>query len=110
MVRNTGTRPGREVVQAYVAPPPEAWAEAEAEAEAGAGDGAERRPVRALAAFGAAVGPPGETAEVRLRIPARAFARYDEDTDAWIWPRGEYTIQVGRSSRDLPLSVPVSLG
>ena len=65
---------------------------------------------------------PGEAAEVRLRIPARAFARYDEhadasqnaDTDAgtgtggWVWPRGEYTVEVGRSSRDLPLSVPVT--
>ena len=40
------------------------------------------RPVRTLAAFGAAAAAPGETAEVRLRIPARAFARYDEQAGA----------------------------
>ena len=80
----------------------------------------ESRPVRALAAFGRVSAAPGEAAEVRLRIPARAFARYDEhagagqNTDAgtatggWVWPRGEYTVEVGRSSRDLPLLVPVT--
>ena len=103
VVRNTGTRPGREVVQAYVAPPPPPGAAAEAGAEAG-------RPVRTLAAFGAAAAAPGETAEVRLCIPARAFARYDEQAGGWVWPGGEFTVQVGRSSRDLPLSVPVRVG
>ena len=44
-VRNTGARPGREVVQAYVAGP--------------AADG---RPVRVLGAFGPAAAAPGETA------------------------------------------------
>jgi beta-glucosidase len=130
VVRNTGTRPGREVVQAYVAPGPSApsgagaGAGAEAGAEAVSGPAAEAvsgpaaeertgagagsgRPVRALAAFGAAVAAPGETAEVRLCIPARAFARYDEQAGGWVWPGGEFTVQVGRSSRDLPLSVPV---
>ena len=101
VVRNTGTRPGREVVQAYVAPPPGAAADAGAEAG---------RPVRTLAAFGAAAAAPGETAEVRLCIPARAFARYDEQAGGWVWPGGEFTVQVGRSSRDLPLSVPVRVG
>ena len=53
---------------------------------------------------------PGEAAEVRLRIPARAFARYSEREAAWVWPPGTFTVQVGRSSRDLPLSVPVRCG
>jgi hypothetical protein len=26
-----------------------------------------------------------------------------------VWPRGEWTVQVGRSSRDLPLAVPVTV-
>ena len=94
VVRNTGPRSGREVIQAYVAPPP------------GGGD----RPVRALAAFGSATAGPGETAEVRLRIPARAFARYDEAAGRWVWPPGEFTIEVGRSSRDLPLSLRATAG
>jgi beta-glucosidase len=93
-VRNAGARPGREVVQAYVAGPP----------------GDRGRPVRVLAAFGIASAEPGETAEVVLNIPARAFARYDEEAGCWVWPRGQYTIGVGRSSRDLRLSVPVVSG
>jgi|HubBroStandDraft_1064217.scaffolds.fasta_scaffold00551_2 beta-glucosidase len=91
VVRNTGSRPGREVVQAYVEP-------ATAEAD---------RPVRTLAAFAAATAGPGETAEVRLTVPARAFARYDETARAWIWPPGEFAVRIGRSSADLLLSVRV---
>ncbi len=94
IVRNTGARPGREVVQAYLAGPP----------------GEPGRPVRALAAFGTVSAPPGETAELVLTIPARSFARYDEAAGAWAWPRGQYRIDVGRSSRDLRLSVPLASG
>jgi beta-glucosidase len=90
-VRNTGTRHGREVIQAYLAGPP----------------GEVTRPVRALAAFGIAEAEPGEPAEVRLRLPARAFARWDEKTAGWVWPRELFTVHVGRSSRDLRLSAPV---
>jgi beta-glucosidase len=90
-IRNTGARPGREVVQAYVAGPP--------------GDPA--RPARALAAFGSAVAEPGGTAEVRLRIPARAFARWDEQAGGWAWPAGRFEVQVGRSARDLRLTAEV---
>jgi beta-glucosidase len=93
-VRNTGTRPGREVVQAYLAGPP--------------GDGT--RPVRALAAFGIAEAGPGEQAEVALRVPARAFARWDTGTASWTWPREVFTLEVGRSSRDLRLSAQVAPG
>jgi beta-glucosidase len=107
VARNTGTRPGSEVVQAYVAAP--------APGPASGAPGDERRPVRTLAAFGRVTAAPGEEAEVRLCIPARAFARYDEnaseeageETQGWVWPRGEWTVEVGRSSRDLPLAVPV---
>ncbi len=90
-VRNTGSRSGREVVQAYLEP---------VTAEAG-------RPVRTLAAFAAAVAEPGETAEVTLTVPARAFARYDETARAWAWPPGEFVVRIGRSSADLRLSVRV---
>jgi beta-glucosidase len=90
-VRNAGSRLGREVVQAYVAGPP----------------GDARRPVRVLGAFGIAAAAPGETAEVTLRVPARVFARYDEEAGGWAWPRGRFTIEVGRSSRDLRLTAPV---
>jgi beta-glucosidase len=91
-VRNAGQRPGREVVQAYVAGP--------------AADG---RPVRVLAAFASAVAAPGETALVTLTVPARVFARYDEQAARWIWPSGEFTVAVGRSSRDLRLHAAVTM-
>jgi beta-glucosidase len=99
-VRNTGSRPGREVVQAYLAGPP---------AAAGGGRGASR-PVRELAAFGIATAEPGEAAEVTLRVPARAFARWDETTAGWLWQPGQFIVHVGRSSRDLRLAVPIRSG
>ena len=95
-VRNTGSRAGKEVVQAYLAEPP-------LRADV-------RRPVRALAAFAAVRAAPGEAIRARLMIPARAFARYDEDLASWIWPGGEFTVHIGRSSRALPMAVPVTSG
>ena len=95
VVRNTGSRPGREVVQTYLAGPP---------------DDDATRPIRVLAAFGIASAPPGQAAEVRLRIPARAFARWDTEVGGWAWPGGEFTVAVGRSSRDLRLSRSIRPG
>ena len=92
-VRNTGSRPGREVVQAYLAAPL----------------GEPGRPVRELAAFGTVTAAPGERAEVRLQVPSRAFARWREGR-GWVWPPGQFTVQIGRSSRDLRLSAPVRSG
>jgi beta-glucosidase len=92
-ITNTGVRPGKEVVQAYLAGGP---------ARAG-------QPVQVLAGFATRRVGPGETVRVRLTIPARLFSRYSEDLAAWITPEGEYTIGIGRSSRDLRLSAPVQV-
>ena len=94
VIRNTGARPGREVVQAYLAGPP----------------GDSSRPVRVLAAFARTSAAPGERAEVALRIPARLFARWDSGLGTWTWPPGPHTVVVGRSSRDLRLSLPIPAG
>jgi beta-glucosidase len=91
-VRNTGDRPGSEVVEAYVAGPE-----------------THGRPVRVLGAFGRVAAGPGELARVTLTLPARVFGRYDEQTAQWIWPSGEFTVAVGRSSRDLRLHAAVAL-
>jgi beta-glucosidase len=93
-VRNTGGRPGREVVQAYVS----------------GGPGGPGRPVRVLGGFAGAAAAPGEAAEVAVRVPARVFAVFDEAAGQWSWPAGEFTVQVGRSSRDLRLSATVRSG
>jgi len=100
-LRNTGPRPGREVVQAYLARPP-----GHADGEAGG----VTTPPRELAAFGTVTAPPGGRAEVTLQLPARAFARWDEETGGWTWPPGQFTVHVGRSSRDLRLSALVRSG
>jgi beta-glucosidase len=103
VLRNTGRRTGREVVQAYLEPPT---------ADPG-------RPLRALAAFATVTAAPGEHAEVRLTVPARAFTRYDEaagtpggsggsgGSGGWVRPSGEFTVRIGRSSADLPLHLRV---
>ena len=94
IIRNTGARPGKEVVQAYVAGPP----------------GEPGRPVRALAAFGSVIAAPGGVAEVRLRVPARAFARWDEQARGWSWPKARFEVHLGRSARDLRLTTEVNSG
>jgi len=91
LIRNTGRRAGREVIQAYLEPPA---------AEPG-------RPVRVLAAFTTVTAAPGEHAGARLTIPARAFDRYDETAGTWARPSGEFTVRIGRSSADLPLHLRI---
>jgi beta-glucosidase len=63
--------------------------------------------VRTLAAFGTVTAEPGRVTPVRLAIPARAFARYDERARRWVLPAGEHVIRIGRSSADLRLSLRV---
>ncbi len=87
-VRNSGKRAGREVVQVYLEAP----------------DRDPRRPIRTLAGFGIVDAVPGATADIRLTVPARSFACYDEASHKWAWHAGTYTVRVGRSSRDLRLS------
>ena len=91
-VRNTGSRPGREIVQAYVAGPAAVTG----------------RPARALGAFAAVSAAPGERAEVVLTVPARAFAVWDPAAGGWARPPGTFMVEIGRSSRDLRLRVPVT--
>jgi len=90
-VRNSGGRRGREVVQLYIEAP----------------DDDPRRPLRVLGAFAAVEAAPGNTAEARLVVPARAFARFDEARRKWVPHAGTYTLRAGRSSRDLRLSSEV---
>jgi beta-glucosidase len=90
-VRNGGGRAGREVIQAYLEGP---------------GDDSSR-PLRTLAAFAPVSAGPGNSAEARLTIPARAFTRFDSATKGWNTVTGGYAVHIGRSSRDLPLGVRV---
>jgi beta-glucosidase len=66
--------------------------------------------VHALAAFTVVTAAPGAAADAVLHVPARAFARWDEEAGGWSWPPGRFTVLAGRSSRDLRLSLPVTVG
>jgi beta-glucosidase len=92
-IRNSGERAGREVVQVYLE----------------AMDDDPSRPLRVLAAFASVSGAPGERVEVRLTVPARSFARFDEAQRGWAWQPGTYALHAGRSSRDLRLTSEVVL-
>ncbi|MFI1352602.1 glycoside hydrolase family 3 protein [Streptomyces sp. NPDC020898] len=95
-VTNAGARRGREVVQVYLAPTPQT---------APAPD----RPARWLAAFAGVEAGPGETVEVVLELPRRAFEIWDESTGAWAFVKGSYEIQAGRSIADRRLTAPITV-
>jgi beta-glucosidase len=81
------------IVQAYAAGPA---------ADAG-------RPVRVLGAF-AVVTAAGEQVEAVLTVPARVLAVWDQAAGGWARPRGTFTIELGRSSRDLRLRATATVG
>ena len=90
-VRNVGSRPGRETVQAYLEGPP----------------GDAPRPIQIIRSLAISVAEPVEEDVVTLRLTARLFARWEPGAGGWAWPRGQFTVAAGRSSRDLRLSAPV---
>ncbi|MFE6160735.1 glycoside hydrolase family 3 C-terminal domain-containing protein [Streptomyces sp. NPDC056486] len=90
-LRNTGARPGREVVQVYLARP----------------DSAVERPVRWLAGFTAVSAGPGETVTASVEVPARMLRHWDADEGAWRTEAGVWRILAGRSAGDLPLTATV---
>ncbi|MEV7996733.1 glycoside hydrolase family 3 C-terminal domain-containing protein [Streptomyces sp. NPDC086077] len=96
-VRNTGERPGREVVQLYVAP-----------RGPGADSGAER-PARWLAGFAGVEAGPGESAEAVVELPRRAFEIWDEASGAWSFVKGSYEIQAGRSIADRRITLTTTV-
>jgi beta-glucosidase len=81
-VRNTGDRPGREVVQVYLGPE-------EPDPE---------RPARWLAGFATVQAEPGETVTVRVPLRKRSVQRWN---GAWETVPGRYSVEAGRSVADL---------
>jgi beta-glucosidase len=86
-LRNTGQRRGREVVQVYATRP----------------DSAIERPDRWLAGFGAAEADPGEEVLVEVGVPVRRLRHWDAGAGDWAVEPGTFGLEIGRSSRDLPL-------
>ena len=91
-VKNTGSRPGKEIVQLYVRDC----------------TGAALRPDKELRGFAKVALQPGEEKEVALTLDMRAFAFYDVENHAWRAADGTFEILVGASSRDIRLSGAVT--
>jgi beta-glucosidase len=89
-VQNRGGRDGKQVVQIYAERP----------------DSAVDRPVRWLVGFGAVRVPAGRTARLRVTVPTRLLAYWQDD---WRYERGVYQLRVGTSAVDLPLTAKVEL-
>lgn len=92
-VTNTGAVAGREIVQAYTSLP---------------GSVVERAP-RELKAFASVELAAGETRETELIVRREDLAYWDIRIDAWIVEGGEYTVEVGASSRDLRAEQSVAI-
>jgi beta-glucosidase len=90
-VRNTGQRPGREVVQVYASP---------ATADA-------NRPRRWLAGFASVTANPGETAIATVALAERTWQVYD---GGWSTVAGEYAIEAAHSFGDVRLTSPIVIG
>ncbi|MFG2022109.1 glycoside hydrolase family 3 protein [Streptomyces sp. NPDC048825] len=92
-VTNSGTRAGREVVQVYLAP-------TEADSE---------RPVRWLAGFAGVEAGPGESVEVGVELPRRAFEIWDENANTWAFVKGSYQVEAGRSIADRRVTTTIDV-
>jgi beta-glucosidase len=93
VITNTGSRPGDEIAQVYVAPP----------------HGTIPRPPRELKGFTRVSLAPGETRVASVVLPRDAFAYFDPQRKAWQVDPGIYQIEVGASSRDLRLHTPLTV-
>ena len=92
-VKNTGTRTGAEVVQLYVNYP----------------DSAVPRAERELKGFAKVLLEPGETQTVEIPLAVNSLAYYDVGQGAWVLEGLQHEVRLGTSSRDLPLSVTLSV-
>ncbi len=94
-VKNTGKRAGKAVVQVYVG---------DAEGYVNA-----IRPVRELKAFRKVALEPGESKEVTMTLCKRAFATWRNEIHDWWVESGEFTIEAGDSSANLPLKASIQV-
>ena len=93
-VSNTGGRTGREVAQLYVGDPEAAVA----------------RPPRELKGFAAVELGPGEQRRISFALHARDLSYWSSTERGWLLEGGEFTIEVGASSRDIRQSATVTVG
>jgi beta-glucosidase len=108
-VTNTGSRPGAEIAQVYVSPPPSfftgRW---DGAAPAASNSQVERAP-RELKGFARLSLNPGETKTASVTLDRNAFAYFNEARHAWTVDAGSYGISVSASSRDSRLTGSIDL-
>ncbi|MFI9383808.1 glycoside hydrolase family 3 C-terminal domain-containing protein [Kutzneria sp. NPDC052558] len=86
-VTNTGSRAGAEVAQLYLGDPPSTG-----------------EPARQLKGFQKVDLQPHQTKRVTFDITAQDASYWSSDAQAWTLGAGQYTVHIGDSSRNLPLS------
>ena len=92
-VKNTGRRFGKAVAQLYVG---------DVESDI-------IRPIRELKGYEKVGLNPGEAVDVTFTLDRRAFAYWNGQIHDWHVETGDFTIEVGASSRDLPLKATVKV-
>ncbi|MBQ0043357.1 MAG: glycoside hydrolase family 3 C-terminal domain-containing protein [Lachnospiraceae bacterium] len=84
-IKNTGMKPGKEVLQLYVSVP----------------SGRLDQPYQTLAAFAkTSLLRPGASEEITLKFRVRELASYDSERQAYILEKGTYVLRLGNSSRN----------
>jgi beta-glucosidase len=89
-LRNTGSRPGKQVVQVY--------------AERASSD--VERPLRWLVGFAAVTAAAGERVTAEIGVPTRLLAHW---SDGWQYEVGDYLLRAGTSVSQLPLEATLRL-
>lgn len=93
-ITNTGSRPGKEIVELYVKAPA----------------GKLSKPAQELKAFAKTCElKPGEQQTVTLQVAIADLASFDERNSCWTVEKGRYEFRVGASSRDIRGTVVTSL-
>lgn len=87
-VKNTGKIAGKEAVQLYVHDK-EAYVS---------------RPEKELKGFAKVALAPGEEKEISFTLDKRSFAYYSKELKDWYVETGDFTIMIGKSSRDIVLA------
>ncbi|WP_019586125.1 glycoside hydrolase family 3 C-terminal domain-containing protein [Deinococcus apachensis] len=93
LLKNSGERPGQQVVQVYVR-------DVETTLE---------RPEKELKAFGKVTLQPGQVWQGYLQLDMRSLAYFDDARSAWVADAGAFEVLIGTSSADLPFALPLTL-
>ena len=101
-VCNTGSCPGKDVVELYVSAP--------GVAENHQGPVADERPIRELKAFAKTpLLAPGESAVLTLSFSAYDMASFDENLSAFVTEAGRWQLQLNRDASTIVKSLPLDI-